>query len=101
MEVLNRFYFLPNNWPTERTIEIIITKIQILFMVWDLIHLNRMRTLRFEENNASLEGSVNKDPNVSIRRRAQEVDGQSPSTLWKILPIYLCLVTIKFRSCKN
>ncbi|GFU24028.1 DUF4817 domain-containing protein [Trichonephila clavipes] len=44
----------------------------------------RRRTVRTEEDIATVERSIEEDPNEFIRHRAQELD-LCPSTLWKIL----------------
>ncbi|GFV51711.1 DUF4817 domain-containing protein [Trichonephila clavipes] len=50
----------------------------------DNSHPQRRRTVRTEEAIATVERSIEEDPNESIRHRAQELD-LCPSTLWKIL----------------
>ncbi|GFW02645.1 DUF4817 domain-containing protein [Trichonephila clavipes] len=50
----------------------------------DNSHPQRRRTVHTEEAIATVERSIEEDPNESIRRRAQELD-LCPSTLWKIL----------------
>ncbi|GFW35195.1 DUF4817 domain-containing protein [Trichonephila clavipes] len=54
------------------------------FTLIDNSHLQRRRTVRTEEAIATVERSIEEDPNESIRHRAQELD-LCPSTLWKIL----------------
>ncbi|GFX33566.1 uncharacterized protein TNCV_1932331 [Trichonephila clavipes] len=54
------------------------------FTLIDNSHPQRRRTVRTEEVIATVERSIEEDPNESIRHRAQELD-LCPSTLWKIL----------------
>ncbi|GFV80703.1 DUF4817 domain-containing protein [Trichonephila clavipes] len=54
------------------------------FTLIDNSHPQRCRTVRTEEATATVERSIEEDPNESIRHRAQELD-LCPSTLWKIL----------------
>ncbi|GFX03971.1 uncharacterized protein TNCV_4678751 [Trichonephila clavipes] len=54
------------------------------FTLIDNSHPQRRRTVRTEEAIATVERSIEEDPNESIRHRAQELD-LCPSTLWKIL----------------
>ncbi|GFW89013.1 DUF4817 domain-containing protein [Trichonephila clavipes] len=50
----------------------------------DRVMLHNTRTVHTEEAIATVERSIEEDPNESIRHRAQELD-LCPSTLWKIL----------------
>lgn len=54
------------------------------YTLLDNIHPVRQQTVRTEENIAAVQVSVDEDPNLSIRRRSQEV-GLCASTTWKIL----------------
>ncbi|GFY23060.1 DUF4817 domain-containing protein [Trichonephila clavipes] len=54
------------------------------FTLIDNSHPQRCRPVRTEEDIATVERSIEEDPNESIRHRAQELD-LCPSTLWKIL----------------
>ncbi|GFU17712.1 DUF4817 domain-containing protein [Trichonephila clavipes] len=54
------------------------------FTLIDNSHPQRRRMVRTEEAIATIERSIEEDPNESIRHRAQELD-LCPSTLWKIL----------------
>lgn len=62
----------------------------IKFILMDSLHLNRMRTVRFDENIAAVKDNVDEDPNLPMFRRDQEV--VCPSTLWKTQRKYLGLV---------
>ncbi|GFX62170.1 transposase [Trichonephila clavipes] len=53
------------------------------FTLIDNSHPQRRRTVRTEEAIATVERSIEEDPNESIRHQAQELD-LCPSTLWKI-----------------
>ncbi|GFV13233.1 transposable element Tc3 transposase [Trichonephila clavipes] len=59
------------------------------------ILLKIRRTVRTEEA-ATVERSIEEDPNESIHHRAQELD-QCPSTLWKILQKDLGLCAYKIQ----
>ncbi|GFT18322.1 DUF4817 domain-containing protein [Trichonephila clavipes] len=62
----------------------------------DNSHPQRRRTVRTEEAIATVERSIEEEPNESIRHRAQELD-MCPSTLWKILRKDLGLCAYKIQ----
>ncbi|GFX76318.1 hypothetical protein TNCV_592811 [Trichonephila clavipes] len=72
------------------------------FILIDHSHSQRRRTVRTEEAIATVERSIEEDPNESIRPRAQELD-LCPSTLWKILRKdlgFACLQNPTTSSCQ-
>ena len=68
----------------EQTINAIVTKFRTQFTLLDIKPTTRMRTVRTEENIASVSDSVAEDREMSIRRRSQQL-GLCYSTTWKIL----------------
>lgn len=79
-----RPYYGRHNRPTEAGIRRVVEKFRTNFTLLDIKPPTRMRRVRTEENIASVSASVNDDPNLSIRRRSQQV-GLCFSTTWKIL----------------
>uniref|UniRef100_A0A1L8EI80 Putative transposable element n=3 Tax=Haematobia irritans TaxID=7368 RepID=A0A1L8EI80_HAEIR len=73
-----------HNRPSEQTINAIVTKFRTHFTLLDIKPTTRMRTVRTEENIASVSESVAEDREMSIRRRSQQL-GLCYSTSWKIL----------------
>ncbi|XP_075157741.1 uncharacterized protein LOC142231007 [Haematobia irritans] len=73
-----------HNRPSEQTINAIVTKFRTQFTLLDIKPTTRMRTVRTEENIASVSESVAEDREMSIRRRSQQL-GLCYSTTWKIL----------------
>ncbi|GFW01053.1 DUF4817 domain-containing protein [Trichonephila clavipes] len=81
--VLRPFYRRQNR-PSEQLIRLTMERFRTTFTLFDNSHPQKCRTVRAEEAIATLERSIEEDPNESIRHRAQELD-LCPSTLWKIL----------------
>jgi len=79
-----RPFYGQHNRPTEQLIRLTVERFQTTFSLNNNIHPQRRRTIRTEEVIASVERSIEEDPNQSIRHRAQELE-MCPSTLWKIL----------------
>ncbi|XP_073832543.1 uncharacterized protein [Musca autumnalis] len=73
-----------HNRPSEQTINAIVTKFRTQFTLLDIKPTTRMRTVRTEENIASVSESVAEDREMSIRRGSQQL-GLCYSTTWKIL----------------
>ena len=73
-----------HNRSSEETINAIVTKFRTQFTLLDIKPTTRMRTVRTEENIASVSESVAEDREMSIRRRSQQL-GLCYSTTWKIL----------------
>ncbi|GFV50670.1 DUF4817 domain-containing protein [Trichonephila clavipes] len=73
-----RPFYRRQNRPSEQLIRL------TTFTLIDNSHPQRRRTVRTEEAIATVERSIEEDPNESTRHRAQELD-LCPSTLWKIL----------------
>lgn len=73
-----------HNRPSEQLIRRTIDRFLTTFTLLDNIHPERARTVRTSETVAAMNESVTEDPNLSIRRRAQEMN-LCPSTTWKIL----------------
>ncbi|GFX91511.1 DUF4817 domain-containing protein [Trichonephila clavipes] len=70
--------------PSEQLIRLTMERFRTTFTLIDNSHPQRRRTVRTEEAIATVERSIEEDPNESIRHRAHELDLCS-STLWKIL----------------
>lgn len=70
-----------HNRPSEQTINAIVTKFRTQFTLLDIKPTTRMRTVRTEENIASVSESVAEDREMSIRRRSQQL-GLCYSTTW-------------------
>lgn len=83
------------NRPSERAISDLIKKFRETFSLCDNTKPTRVKTARSEENIAAVNESVKGDPELSIRRRVQEV-GLCPSTTWKILRKDLGLRAYKY-----
>ncbi|GFV39287.1 DUF4817 domain-containing protein [Trichonephila clavipes] len=81
--VLRPFYRRQNH-PSEQLIRLTMERFHTTFTLIDNSHPQRRRTVRTEEAIATVERSIEEDPNESISHRAQELD-LCPSTLWKIL----------------
>ena len=79
-----RDFYGAHNRPSEQTIRRTVDRFRTTYSLHDAITLTRRRNVRTEENIAAVNESVEEDPNVSIRRRSQEL-GLCPSTTWKIL----------------
>ncbi|GFU51827.1 DUF4817 domain-containing protein [Trichonephila clavipes] len=79
-----RPFYRRQNRPSEQLIRLTMERFRTTFTLIDNSHPQRRRTVRKEEAVATVERSIEKDPNESIRHRAQELD-LCPSTLWKIL----------------
>ncbi|GFW66331.1 DUF4817 domain-containing protein [Trichonephila clavipes] len=79
-----RPFYRRQNRPSEQLIRLTMERFRTTFTLIDNSHPQRRRTVRTEEAIATVEGSIEEDPNESIRHRAQELD-LCPSTLWKIL----------------
>ncbi|GFX13199.1 DUF4817 domain-containing protein [Trichonephila clavipes] len=79
-----RPFYRRQNRPSEQLIRLTMERFRTTFTLIDNSHPQRRRTVRTEEAIATVERSIEKDPNESIRHRAQELD-LFPSTLWKIL----------------
>ncbi|GFX94714.1 DUF4817 domain-containing protein [Trichonephila clavipes] len=79
-----RPFYRRQNRPSEQLIRLTIERFRTTFTLIDNSHPQRRRTVRTEEAIATVERSIEEDPNESIRHRAQELD-LCPSTLWKIL----------------
>ena len=59
-------------------------RFRTMYSLMDYTHPRRRRTVRTDVVDAAVERSVEKEPNESIRHRAQQLELCS-STLWKIL----------------
>ncbi|GFV02951.1 DUF4817 domain-containing protein [Trichonephila clavipes] len=79
-----RPFYRRQNRPSEQLIRLTMERFRTTFTLIDNSHPQRSRTVRTEEAIATVERSIEEDPNESIRHRAQELD-LCPSTLWKIL----------------
>lgn len=79
-----REFYGAHNRPSERLIRETVDRFRNTFTLIDNTHPVRRRTVRTQEAIAAVQRSVDNDPNVSIRRRSQQVN-LCPSTLWKIL----------------
>ncbi|GFU94287.1 DUF4817 domain-containing protein [Trichonephila clavipes] len=79
-----RPFYRRQNRPSEQLIRLTMERFHTTFTLIDNSHHQRRRTVRTEEAIATVERSIEEDPNESIRHRAQELD-LCPSTLWKIL----------------
>ncbi|GFX38541.1 DUF4817 domain-containing protein [Trichonephila clavipes] len=79
-----RPFYCRQNHPSEQLIRLTMERFRTTFTLIDNSHPQRRRTVRTEEAIATVERSIDEDPNESIRHRAQELD-LCPSTLWKIL----------------
>ena len=79
-----RDFYGAHNRPSEQTIRRTVDRFRTTYSLHDAITPTRRRNVRTEENIAAVNESVEEDPNVSIRRRSQEL-GLCPSTTWKIL----------------
>ncbi|GFV28233.1 DUF4817 domain-containing protein [Trichonephila clavipes] len=79
-----RPFYRRQNRPSEQFIRLTMERFRTTFTLIDNSHPQRCRTVRTEEAIATVERSIEEDPNDSIRHRAQELD-LCPSTLWKIL----------------
>ncbi|GFW46202.1 transposable element Tc3 transposase [Trichonephila clavipes] len=80
---LRPFYHRQNR-PSEQLIRLTMERFRTTFTLFDNSHSQIRRMVRTEEAIATVERSIEEDPNESIRRRAQDLD-LCPSTLWKIL----------------
>jgi hypothetical protein len=90
---LREFYGLHNR-PTESTIGRIVKKFQETGSVEDQKSKKYSRSGRSQENIDLVRESVAEDPEMSIRRRSQQV-GLSESTTWRILHKDLALKAYK------
>ncbi|GFY26504.1 transposable element Tc3 transposase [Trichonephila clavipes] len=79
-----RPFYRRQNRPSEKLIRLTMERFRTTFTLIDNSHLQRCRTVRTEEVIATVERTIEEDPNESICHRAQELD-LCPSTLWKIL----------------
>ncbi|GFX47189.1 transposable element Tc3 transposase [Trichonephila clavipes] len=79
-----RPFYRRQNRPSEQLIRLTMEQFRTTFTLIDNSHSQRRRTMLTEEVIATLERSIEVDPNESIRHRAQELD-LCPSTLWKNL----------------
>ncbi|GFW55026.1 DUF4817 domain-containing protein [Trichonephila clavipes] len=79
-----RPFYRRQNRPSEQLIRLTMERFRTTFTLIDNSHPQRRRTVRTEEAIATVERSIEEDPNESINHRAQELD-MCPSTLWKIL----------------
>ncbi|GFS49726.1 DUF4817 domain-containing protein [Trichonephila clavipes] len=79
-----RPFYRRQNRPSEQLIRLPMERFRTTFTRIDNSHPQRRRTVRTEEAIATVERSIEEDPNESIRHRAQELD-LCPSTIWKIL----------------
>lgn len=91
-----REFYGAHNRPTERCIRRIIDKFRTQFTLLDIKTKTRQKSVRSQENIAAVAASVDEDPNLSIRRRSQEV-GLCYSTTWTILTKDLGLVPYKIQ----
>ena len=85
-----------HNRPSETTIRETINKFRSSFTLLDIHPPNRVRRARSEANIAAVAESVDEDCDLSIRRRAQELD-MSYSSLWRILRRDLGFTAYKIR----
>ncbi|GFW48757.1 DUF4817 domain-containing protein [Trichonephila clavipes] len=79
-----RPFYRRQNHPSQQLIRLTMERFRTTFTLIDNSHPQRRRTVRTEEAIATVERSIEEDPNESIRHRAQELD-LCPSILWKIL----------------
>ncbi|GFV57086.1 DUF4817 domain-containing protein [Trichonephila clavipes] len=79
-----RPFYRRQNRPSEQLIRLTMERFRTTFTLIYNSHPQSRRTVRTEEAIATVERSIEEDPNESIRHRAQELD-LCPSTLWKIL----------------
>ncbi|GFX57219.1 transposable element Tc3 transposase [Trichonephila clavipes] len=89
-------FYRQQNRPSKQLIRLTMERFRTMFTLIDNSHPQRRRTVRTEEAIATVERSIEEDPNESIRHRAQESD-LCPSTLWKILPKDLDLRELWFQ----
>jgi Helix-turn-helix domain (DUF4817) len=86
----------PQNRPSELAIRRIINNFRSTYSLHDKPRTSRRKNVRNKENIAAVNESVIADPEMSIRRRSQEV-GLCPSTVWNILRKDLCLHPYKIQ----
>lgn len=72
------------NRPSTRAISGIVKRFEQNLSLHDVKPPTRARTARSEENIAAVSASVDEDPNLSIPRRAQQLN-LSQTTTWRIL----------------
>ena len=80
---LRRFYGA-HDPPSEQLIRETMDRFRTTFTLNDNVHPARRRTVRTQQMIDVVRQSVEDDANVSIRRRAQQLN-MCPSTLWNIL----------------
>ena len=68
-----REFYGAHNRPTERGIRRVIDKFLTQFTLLDIKPKTRQKSVRSQENIDAVAASVDEDPNLSIRRRSQEV----------------------------
>ncbi|GFX58808.1 DUF4817 domain-containing protein [Trichonephila clavipes] len=95
-----RPFYRRQNRPSEQLIRLTMERLRTTFTLIDNSHPQRRCTVRTEEAIATVERSIEEDPNESIRHRAQELD-LCPSTLWNICGKILVCVLTKSYPCKN
>ncbi|GFT11555.1 DUF4817 domain-containing protein [Trichonephila clavipes] len=79
-----RPFYRRQNRPSEQLIRLTMERFRTTFTLIDNSHSQRRRRVLTEEAIATVERSIEEDPNDSIHHRSQELD-MCPSTLWKIL----------------
>lgn len=79
-----RPFYGRHNRPSEQAIRALMDKFRTTYSLHDVKPPTRQRNVRTEETIAAVSASVQEDPEVSIRHRAQQL-GLCPSTTWKIL----------------
>ncbi|GFV10628.1 transposable element Tc3 transposase [Trichonephila clavipes] len=68
-----RPFYRRQNRPSEQFIRLTMERFRTTFTLIDNSHPQRRRTVRTEEDIATVERSIEEDPNESIRHRAQEL----------------------------
>lgn len=91
-----RVNYGPHNRPTEKTIRSIIQKFEDTGSVCDIPKPMNLKTAQSVDNVAMVNESANGYPNLSIRRRSQQLD-LSPTSVWRILKEDLALKPYKIQ----
>ncbi|GFX60506.1 DUF4817 domain-containing protein [Trichonephila clavipes] len=95
-----RPFYCRQNRPSEQLIRLTMERFRTTFTQIDNSHPQRRRTVRTEEAIATVERSIEEDPNEYIRHRAQELDCVHPLYRRFCGRILVCVLT-KSNSCKN
>lgn len=91
-----RPFYVRHFRPSEQAIRAVVDKFRTTSSLRDIKTPARRNYVRTEEAISSVSESVQQDPNISIRHRAQQL-GLCPSTTWKILRKDLHLLPYKIQ----